>query len=98
MHSLRGGDDILLDWLPRVLEIASYGFACLGLLGVSMLVAFTADVIQVATLHLHMCHVVVAAVVHSLRLSTSTLWNLFQGKVYFAFGQFVAYTLARKVL
>jgi len=37
------------------------------------------DVIQVATLHLHMCHVIVTTVVYGLRLSTSTLWNLFQG-------------------
>jgi len=74
-----GGGDIFLDWLPRILEIAFYGFACLGLLGASTLVVFAVDVIQVATLHLHMCHVILAAVVRGLRLSTSTLWNLFQG-------------------
>jgi len=69
-------------WLPRISEVAFYGFACLGLLGASTLVAFSLDVIQVATLHLHMCHVIVTTLVHGLRLSTSTLWNLFQGKCY----------------
>ncbi|KAF9653013.1 DUF1000-domain-containing protein [Thelephora ganbajun] len=68
-------------WLPSILEVALYGFAYLGLLGALTLVAFTADVTQVATLHLHMCHVIVTTAVHGLRLSTSTLWNLFQGIV-----------------
>jgi len=74
--------DTLLDWLQRVLEVAFYGFACLGILGASTLVAFTADVVQVATLHFHMCHVIATTVVYGLRLFTSTLWNLFQGKCY----------------
>ena len=43
------------------------------------------DVIQVATLHLHMCYVIVTTVVYGLRLSTSTLWNLFQGMIFIAF-------------
>jgi len=67
-------------WLPKVLEIAFYGFACFGPLGASVLVAFAIDVIQVITLHLRMCYVIVTTVVYGLRLSTSTLWNLFQGK------------------
>lgn len=41
------------------------------------------DVIQVATLHLHMCYVIVTTVVYGLSLSISTLWNLFQGIVGF---------------
>jgi len=69
-------------WLPRILQIASYGFVCLGFFGISTLVAFVTDVIQVATLHLHMCCVIITIVVYGLRLSTSTLWNLFQGMVY----------------
>ena len=59
--------------------MAFYGFAYLGLLGASTLVAFAIDVIQVATLHLHMCHVIAITVVYGLKLSISTLWNLFQG-------------------
>jgi len=61
--------------------MAFYGFTCLGLLGASTLVALAVDVIQVATLHLHMCHVIVTTVVYGLRLSTSTLWDLFQGVI-----------------
>ena len=80
-----GSGNILLDWLPKVLKIAFYGFACLGPLGALTLVAFTMDVIQVATLHLHMCYVIVTTVVYGLRLSTSTLWNLFQGMIFIAF-------------
>lgn len=76
---LGGGTDVFLDWLPRALEIAFYGFTCLGFLGVSSLVAFLADVIQVTTLHLHMCYVIITTVVRGLKLCTSTLWNLFQG-------------------
>jgi phosphatidylinositol glycan class Q protein len=64
------------------LEIAFYGFASLGPLGASMLVAFAIDAIQVATLHLHMCYVIVTTVVYGLRLFTSTLWNLFQGMIF----------------
>ena len=79
LHNPRGGGNVLLDWLPRVLEMAFYGFVCLGLLGASTLVALAIDVIQVATLHLHMCHIIVTTVVYGLRLSTSTLWDLFQG-------------------
>jgi hypothetical protein len=78
--------------------MAFYGFTCLGLLGASTLVAFAIDVIQVATLHLHMCHVIVTTVVHGLRLCASTLWNLFQGMTIFTLGEVVAHTLVRKVL
>jgi len=85
-------------WLPRVLEMAFYGFACLGLLGASTLVAFGIDVIQVATLHLHICHVIVTTVVHGLGLSTSTLWNLFQGVMTLALEEHVTYPLVREVL
>lgn len=66
-----------------VLDIAFYGFTCLGFLGVSILVAFAIDVMQLATLHLRMCHVITTTVVYGLGLSTSTLWNLFQGIVIF---------------
>lgn len=55
------------------------------------------DVIQVATLHLHMCHVIATTVVHGLRLSTSTLWNLFRGMMFFV-EQYMADTLFREVL
>ena len=65
-----------------MLEIAFYGFGFLGFLGASLLVAFAADVIQVITLHLHMCHVLITTVVHGLKLCTSTLWNLFQGMIF----------------
>ena len=75
-------NDIIPDWLPRALEIAFYGFACLGFLGASSLVAFVADAIQVMTLHLHMCHVITTTVVHGLKLCTFTLWNLFQGMTF----------------
>lgn len=47
-----------------------------------MLVAFVIDVIQLATLHLHMCYVIVTTVVYGLQLSTFTLWNLFQGMIF----------------
>jgi len=69
-------------WLQGVLEVAFYGFPCIGLFGASTLAAFAADVIRVATLHLHMCYIITTTVVYGLRLSTSTLWNLFQGKCY----------------
>ena len=74
---------ILLDWLLRILDLALYGFSYLGLLGGSTLVGFAADVIQVTTLHLHMCHIIATMVAYGLRLSITTLWSLFQGMVTF---------------
>ena len=53
------------------------------------------DVIQVATLHLHMCHVIVTTVVYGLRLSTSTLWNLFQGKITSTLEEYMTDTLCQ---
>jgi hypothetical protein len=78
--------------------MAFYGFPCLGLFGASTLVAFAVDVLQVATLHLHMCHVIITAVVRGLRLSNSTLWNLFQGVIIFMLEECMAHTLIREVL
>ena len=60
-----------------------------------MLVAFAMDVIQIATLHLHMCYVIVTTVVCGLQLSTSTLWNLFQGMT-FAISEHAAYIFTGK--
>jgi hypothetical protein len=77
------GCNILLDWLPRVFEIAFYGFSCLGFLGVSVLVTFAADIVQVATLHLCICNIIATAVIRALMLYASTLWNLFHGMVDF---------------
>jgi hypothetical protein len=75
--------DILSDWLHGVLEVAFHGLPYIGLFGASTLSAFAVDVLQVATLHLHMCYIIATTVVYGLRLSTSTLWNLFQGTVTF---------------
>lgn len=81
-----------------MLEVAFYGFPCIGLFGASTLAAFAADVVQVATLHLHMCYIITTTVVYGLRLSTSTLWNLFQGTVASLWNGYITYALVREVL
>lgn len=53
------------------------------------------DVIQMVTLHLHMCYVIVTTVVYGLQLSTSTLWNLFQGMI-FTISENAAYIVTGK--
>ena len=75
--------------------MACYGFACLGLLGASTLVALAVDVIQVTTLHLHMCHIIITTVFYGLRLSTSTLWDLFQGVIILALEEHMANTFCQ---
>lgn len=77
--------------------MASYGFTCLGIFGASTLVAFTADIIQVVTVHLRMCHILAGTGVYGIRLSISTLWNLFQGIVNFVLGKDITYILSREV-
>ena len=55
--------------------------------------AFAIDVIQVATVHLRMCHIITSTVVYGLKLSASTLWNLFRGTVIFRLKEEITLTL-----
>ena len=77
--------------------MGSYGFTCLGIFGASVLVAFAADITQVATVHLRMCHILAGTGVYGVRLSISTLWNLFQGIVNFVLRKDITYILNREV-
>ncbi|KAH7889890.1 N-acetylglucosaminyl transferase component-domain-containing protein, partial [Phlebopus sp. FC_14] len=72
----------LLHYCPRLMPFTVFVIESTGIMGMTMTLALSLDVLSVLTLHLYACYLVSSTIYQQVLMLIGSLWNLFRGKRY----------------